>query len=98
MIAQSHIDENLPERHAVVGATVGRWLFCPLLVSVCDEDAIATPTPAAKVAEAAPGGELRRYPIGHFDVFADPWLSAVTAVQTEFLRRVLSPSTERTNP
>ncbi len=42
----------------------------PLLVSVCDQDQITPPEPAAKVAELAPRGELLRYDSGHFDIYA----------------------------
>ncbi len=47
-------------------------LRMPLLVSVCENDQITPPGPAAAVAERAPRGELVRYPYGHFDIYGDP--------------------------
>ena len=63
-------------------------LRMPLLVSVCDEDQITPPEPAARVAELAPRGELVRYPYGHFDVYED---AKPKADQVAFLSRHLSP-------
>ncbi|MCW3012297.1 MAG: alpha/beta hydrolase fold protein [Solirubrobacterales bacterium] len=54
-----------PCRHAA-------GLRMPLLVSVCDQDQVTPPEPAARVAERAPRGELLRYPYGHFDIYSDP--------------------------
>lgn len=69
---------------------------CPLLVSVCDGDAIAPPQPAIEVAKHAPRGELQRYPIGHFDLFNEPWIDRVVNDQIAFLRRtLLQPHTEQ---
>lgn len=64
-------------------------ITCPLLVCVCDDDRIAPARPAVRVAERAIRGELRRYPIGHFDVFTDPWFEPVVADQVAFLRATL---------
>jgi pimeloyl-ACP methyl ester carboxylesterase len=62
---------------------------CPLLVCVCDHDLLAPPSAAVRVAQRAPRGELRRYPIGHFDLFSGHWLQQVVADQVAFLRRTL---------
>ena len=62
---------------------------CPLLVCICEGDVIVPPQSAIKVAENAPRGELRRYPIGHFDLFHNPWFDRVVADQIAFLRRTL---------
>lgn len=62
---------------------------CPLLVCVCERDAIAPPAPAIQVAQGAPRGELRRYPIGHFDLFHSPWFDRVAKDQITFLQRTL---------
>ncbi|WP_237167020.1 alpha/beta hydrolase [Mycolicibacterium fortuitum] len=64
-------------------------ITCPLLVAVCDNDAIAPPAPAIRVARTAPRGQLRRYPIGHFDLFTGHWLATVSTDQIAFLRSVL---------
>ncbi|MDW5615093.1 alpha/beta hydrolase [Mycolicibacterium sp. D5.8-2] len=69
---------------------------CPLLVSVCDGDVITPAQPAIEVAEHAPRGELRRYPIGHFDLFHEPWFDRVLDDQVAFLRRtLLQPHTDQ---
>jgi dienelactone hydrolase len=62
---------------------------CPLLVCVCERDVIAPPQPAITVAQRAARGELRRYPIGHFDLFHTPWFDRVIDDQIAFLRRIL---------
>nr|WP_092527975.1 alpha/beta fold hydrolase [Amycolatopsis arida] len=66
-----------------------RAITCPLLVCVCDRDRIAPVRPAIRVARHAPRGELRRYPLGHFDVFTGDGFDQVVSDQTAFLRRVL---------
>lgn len=62
---------------------------CPLLVCVCDRDETTPPEPAARAAERAPKGELRRYPIGHFDIYVGEGFERAVADQTEFLVRHL---------
>lgn len=66
-----------------------RSLGCPLLVAVCELDLLAPPGPAVELAHRAPHGQLRRYPIGHFDLFAPPWFERVADDQIAFLARVL---------
>jgi uncharacterized protein len=73
------------DRPALKASQVG----CPLLVCVCDQDVLAPPRPAVRVAQKAPRGELRRYPIGHFDLFGGQWLEEVVGDQLTFLRRTL---------
>ncbi|BBX70802.1 alpha/beta hydrolase [Mycolicibacterium psychrotolerans] len=62
-------------------------LAMPLLVCVCENDAVTPPGPTIAAAQRAPRGELRRYPCGHFDIYNDP---QVKADQLDFLRRVFS--------
>jgi pimeloyl-ACP methyl ester carboxylesterase len=63
---------------------------CPALFCVCDGDAVAPATATLKYARAAPQGEIKRYPVGHFDIYVgDAWERAV-ADQTEFLSRCLA--------
>lgn len=66
-----------------------RRITCPVLVCVCDHDVIAPPEAAIRVAEQAKRGQLRRYPIGHFELFASPWLDRVIDDQLDFLRATL---------
>lgn len=78
---------------------VGRWrpvreahrVACPLLACVCDRDETTPPGPAVRLAENAPRGELVRYPIGHFDIYAGAAFERAVGDQLAFLRRVLPP-------
>ncbi|MEA2298142.1 MAG: uncharacterized protein QOF77_1078 [Solirubrobacteraceae bacterium] len=58
---------------------------CPLLVCVCEDDAITPAAPAIAGAGRAPLGELQSYPIGHFDIYRGEWFERAVATQTEFL-------------
>jgi pimeloyl-ACP methyl ester carboxylesterase len=62
----------------------------PLLVCVAEFDTEANPELAKQIAKDAPQGELRIYPVRHFDVYVAPTFLAMVADQLEFLRRVLS--------
>lgn len=63
---------------------------CPLLVVVCDDDAVTPPDPAVKVACAAPRGELIRYEgAGHFDVYVGETFERAVADQIAFLTQHL---------
>ena len=64
-----------------------KHLKMPLLITVCEQDAITPGAPAVKAAERAPGrAELRRYPYAHFDVYQDP---QAKADQVAFLQRTV---------
>jgi uncharacterized protein len=63
-----------------------KHLKMPLLISVCDQDAITPAAPAVKAAERAPRAELRRYPYPHFDIYQDP---QAKADQVAFLQRTV---------
>ncbi len=64
-------------------------IACPALFCVCDRDAICPAEPTVKFAAAAPRGEVKHYPVGHFEIYVgDAWERAV-ADQTEFLVRHL---------
>jgi hypothetical protein len=41
----------------------------PILFCVCDKDAVAPAATALRYAATAPRGEVRRYPVGHFDIY-----------------------------
>lgn len=64
-------------------------LRCPVLVTSCEHDATTPPGPAARAAERSPNAELRRYPIGHFEIYLDPQFERTVTDQTEFLVRNL---------
>ena len=63
-----------------------KHLKMPLLITVCDQDAITPAAPAVKAAERAPRAELRRYPCAHFEIYQDP---QVKADQVAFLQRTV---------
>jgi len=64
-------------------------LACPVLFCLCDNDSLAPADTAAKYAAAAPRSEVKRYPVGHFEIYVDPTWQDAVAVQTEFLVRNL---------
>jgi pimeloyl-ACP methyl ester carboxylesterase len=63
-----------------------KHLKMPLLITVCDQDAITPAAPAVKAAERAPRAELCRYPYPHFDIYQDP---QAKADQVAFLQRTV---------
>lgn len=84
---------------AVLGATLNRPvtraadLPCPILFQVADRDTVAPPRSVLKAAWKATGrAEVRRYPIGHFDVYTGAGFERALADQLHFLRRHLAPS------
>jgi uncharacterized protein len=70
-------------------------LPCPMLVQIADRDAIA-PVKAAQDAvwRATGRGEMRTYPIAHFDVYTGAPFERAVADQLHFLRRHLAPPAE----
>ncbi len=69
--------------------SVAAKVRAPLLVCVADHDSITPPKGATKMAERAPKGELKRYPIGHFDIYVGAPFETAVADQSEFLVRHL---------
>jgi fermentation-respiration switch protein FrsA (DUF1100 family) len=67
-----------PGRHA-------KDIAGPLLVCICDKDTLVSTKAAEKVAQRAPRGEARHYPVGHFDIYVGEWFERAVADQTEFL-------------
>jgi dienelactone hydrolase len=66
-----------------------RKVTAPILFCICDQDAVAPAETALRYAATAPRSEVRRYPVGHFDIYlGEPFKHAV-ADQTEFLVRHL---------
>ena len=64
---------------------------CPLLVQVGERDETTPPEPAIKMAERAPRGELKRYPVGHFDPYVGDTFEQFVSDQVAFLQRALTP-------
>ncbi len=61
-------------------------LQMPLLICACDKDETTPPQNAVKAAERAPKGELKRYPLGHFEIYSH---EQARTDQVEFLSRHL---------
>jgi pimeloyl-ACP methyl ester carboxylesterase len=73
-------------------------LSCPALFCVCDDDSLAPAETTVKHASRAPRGEIKRYPVGHFEIYVgDTWERAV-ADQTEFLVRHLEAGRQPAKP
>ena len=66
---------------------------CPILFCVCDRDSLAPANRTLKHAGAAPRGEVKRYPVGHFEIYVGEPFEQAVADQTEFLVRTLAPMT-----
>jgi pimeloyl-ACP methyl ester carboxylesterase len=63
---------------------------CPLLIQIADRDSVAPAESAQKAAWRATGrAEVRRYPIGHFDVYTGDVFERAVADQLHFLGRHL---------
>jgi uncharacterized protein len=67
-------------------------LQMPLLVCVADHDLEASPSFASWVAAQAAQGQVRHYPVGHFDVYVEPVREHMIADQIAFLRSHLGGS------
>nr|WP_296770884.1 alpha/beta fold hydrolase [Rhodococcus sp. (in: high G+C Gram-positive bacteria)] len=61
----------------------------PILFCICDQDAVAPARAAARWAATAPRGEIRRYPVGHFDIYRGQAFEQAVRDQTAFLARHL---------
>jgi dienelactone hydrolase len=85
-----------------VAARIGLWIgfyspgraarrvSCPILFCICDRDSVAPAKPTARYAARAPRGEVRHYPVGHFDIYLGEPFERVVGDQIDFLRRHLS--------
>lgn len=70
------------------GRSAGK-IRCPILFCIGDDDVVTPPKLALKAAERAPRAEVKRYPIGHFDIYVGEWFERAVADQTDFLERHL---------
>lgn len=62
---------------------------CPLLACVCDNDSLTPAERTVALLSKAPLAEIKRYPIGHFEIYVGEWFERAAADQTEFLGRHL---------
>lgn len=52
---------------------------CPILFCIGDRDVTTPPEPALKAGAAAPRGEIRRYPVAHFEGYLGEWFERFSA-------------------
>jgi hypothetical protein len=62
-----------------------RRIRCPVLFCVCDDDTVAPAKATLRHAATAPRGEIRHYPLGHFDIYAGEHFEHVISDQLAFL-------------
>lgn len=72
-----------------VPGRAARRVTCPLYVALCDLDSVAPPRRALHHVAKAPRAEIRRYPVGHFDIYVGRPFERAVADYTEFLARQL---------
>src|SRR4051812_2044955 len=66
-----------------------RDVNAPILFCICDADTVAPAATALRYAATAPRGEVKRYPVGHFDIYRGDAFEQAVGDQTEFLVRHL---------
>lgn len=67
-------------------------LPCPTLFCIATADVVVPPSAMEDGARRAPDKvEVKRYPVGHFDIYVPPAFEEVSRDQTEFFVRVLKP-------
>jgi dienelactone hydrolase len=77
--AQTNWENRVAARIAVLIGTYrpGRLadnVSCPALFCLCDTDSLAPAGQSAKLVARAPRAEVKRYPVGHFDIYiGEPW-------------------------
>ncbi len=77
-----HVGSYRPARQA------GK-IRCPILFCVGDNDDLTAPGLVLKAASKAPRAEVKRYPIGHFDIYVGEWFERAVADQVDFLKHHL---------
>ena len=68
---------------------IARASKVPSLLCVCSKDTVAPASATLRHAAKMPHGEVREYPLGHFDIYAGTGFEQVMADQLEFLQRQL---------
>lgn len=61
---------------------------CPVLMQICENDSVAPPAAADRAAAALFDARVRRYPVGHFDVYGGEARRRSIADQCAFLEQV----------
>jgi fermentation-respiration switch protein FrsA (DUF1100 family) len=64
---------------------------CPVLLQVCERDNLVDPSSADETARRlGERADMRRYPIGHFEIYQGTWFETAVRDQLEFFRKHLS--------
>ncbi|MET7770229.1 alpha/beta fold hydrolase [Nocardia sp. NPDC005366] len=66
-------------------------LKMPVFYAIADNDSVAPAKPTVKAAERTKHAVVKRYPVGHFDLYFDDVFEQAVYDQTEFLVSVLRP-------
>ncbi|KAA0023061.1 alpha/beta hydrolase [Antrihabitans cavernicola] len=66
-------------------------LTMPVFFAVCDKDTVAPAEATVKAASRLPNAVVKRYPVGHFDIYYDDAYETAVADQTQFLVDALHP-------
>jgi dienelactone hydrolase len=91
---------------ARIGVLIGTYrpgrlatrIGCPILFCLCDGDSLAPAKRSAKLAAKAPRAEIKRYPLGHFEIYVGEPFEQAVADQTEFLVRHLGAGERSAQP
>ncbi len=76
--------------HGRTAADVIERVLCPVLVQICERDPLVSMEGSLKMAARLGGqAEVKRYPIGHFDIYQGEHFDRAVADQLEFLCRHL---------
>jgi dienelactone hydrolase len=67
-----------------------RNVKCPALFCVCEHDSVTPAGRTIRYARRAPRGEIKSYPVGHFDIYLGEAFERAVTDQTDFLVRELS--------
>ena len=71
-------------------------VHCPVLIQVCEKDNLVSLNSAQKVAEIlGEKAEIKRYPIGHFDIYTGDHFEQAVRDQIEFFKKHLTAKTQR---
>lgn len=65
-------------------------LAMPVLFAVCEKDSVAPKGPTLAAAKRAAHAVVKRYPVGHFEIYFDEPFEAAVKDQTEFLISALN--------
>ncbi|MBV8062101.1 MAG: alpha/beta hydrolase, partial [Nevskia sp.] len=73
--------------------TMTARLPCPALFCIATQDRVVPPAAMEDGAKRSGGKvEVKRYPIGHFDIYIDQGFEQASRDQAEFFVRVLKPA------